>query len=179
LSCGIQIVSTPCLNFAANQAESSEMKLRKYKGTPVSKSNSLSTRLSLSFRPLVFVWGHSEHSRCWQVGFAALNVLARAICGLAKGDALFAMCCADGAASGHLGFKTCFPGGLWLQCWVHVLRKFDAKTSELAPGLPAADKRKLRDWFKKEVKAMFRCVGQVKWRRCVAQCSAVCTIQIV
>jgi hypothetical protein len=112
------------------------------------------------------------------MGFAALNVLAHEICGLAKGEALFAMCCADGAASGHLGFKTCFPDGLWLQCWVHVLRKFDTKTSELAPGLPAAEKRQLRDWFKKEVKAMFRCVGQVKWKRCVAQCSVVCTIQI-
>ena len=102
-------------------------------GDKVSEGGGSGHHSRLSFRPIVLVWGPSENSKCWKLGFDAISALAKALFPLCMG-VVFRMCCADGAQSGHLGYLSSFPQGLWLQCWVHIARKFKAKSGLFRQG---------------------------------------------
>ena len=99
------------------QTTDSIVNLMKYKGMHRQQAadNSKEHKHRLSFRPMVMVFGPSESSACWQLGFGVLMGFAEALFGV-EGEEIFAMCCADGARSGHLGYKSSFPKGKWLHC---------------------------------------------------------------
>jgi hypothetical protein len=97
-----------------HQFEDSILRLMKFKGACAAASSnkdpSKGQKHALSFRPMVMVWGPSESSACWEVGFSVLKALAAALFDV-SGDDVFEICCADGARSGHLGYRNSFPRG--------------------------------------------------------------------
>lgn len=79
----------------------------------------------LSFRPLVYVIAPAESALCWVRALSCLALIAAAWFGvdISKGQhTLFAVACADHAASGQLAASAMFQQITWIHCWAHIMR---------------------------------------------------------
>lgn len=68
-------------------------------------------------------------------------------------------------ATGVSHTPSSFCLGKWLQCWVHIIRKFNEKSGLFRLGITKEERKTLRKWFKAEVKALFRCTGGIMRER--------------